>query len=64
MIASILILLGLMALGIAWWAFGQWLRKRGFGPKLDQLGASVEKGQGRISDAVKSALPKGRNPKK
>ncbi|ECS2986257.1 hypothetical protein F9V60_22530 [Salmonella enterica subsp. enterica serovar Virchow] len=64
MISSILILLGLMALGVAWWAFGQWLRKRGYGSKLDQFGASVEKGQGRIADAVKSALPKGRNPKK
>lgn len=53
-----------MALGVAWWAFGQWLRKRGYGSKLDQFGASVEKGQGRIADAVKSALPKGRNPKK
>lgn len=60
----ILILLGFLAVGIAWWAFGQWLRNRGHGAKLDQLGALLSRGQGHISGFVKSALPKGRRSKK
>jgi len=60
----ILILIGFFVVGVAWWAFGQWLRNRGYGAKLDRLGAIFAKAQGQMMSIAKSVLSKGHHPKK
>ncbi|WP_082066501.1 hypothetical protein [Pseudomonas oryzihabitans] len=48
-LSSILLLvlpcLGFFVVGIGLWALGQWLRRRGHGDRLDQIGEKVSKGQ-------------------
>ncbi|MCW5320681.1 hypothetical protein D8B23_18215 [Verminephrobacter aporrectodeae subsp. tuberculatae] len=36
------IMLAMLTVGIAWWAIGQWLRRRGYGERLDQLGERTD----------------------
>lgn len=59
------LMLGLfLAAGIGWWAFGQWLRKRGHGARLDQLGKHCGTAQGHVAGFVKALLPKPKDGKK
>lgn len=41
LISASMILAGFVLVGVGWWAFGQWLRRRGHGQKLDLIGAGV-----------------------
>lgn len=36
---------GMFLAGIGFWALGQWLRKRGYGDRLDKIDARVSKGK-------------------
>ena len=36
---------GMFLAGIGFWALGQWLRRRGYGDRLDKIDAKVSKGQ-------------------
>jgi len=46
------ILLAMFVLGIGWWAFGRWLRQRGHGEQLDQLGERTDRARRGISRAL------------
>ncbi|EKS4072503.1 hypothetical protein QB142_004546 [Salmonella enterica] len=36
---------GMFLAGIGFWALGQWLRRRGYGDRLDKIDAKLSKGQ-------------------
>jgi hypothetical protein len=44
-----------LTLGIGMWAFGQWLRGKGYGPQLDQLGHQHTALQLKVSPLALSA---------
>lgn len=44
-----------LTLGIGMWAFGQWLRAKGYGPQLDQLGRQYTALQFKVSPLALSA---------
>lgn len=44
-----------LTLGIGMWAFGQWLRAKGYGPQLDQLGRQYTALQLKVSPLALSA---------
>lgn len=42
---AVAMLVGMFAVGIGFWALGQWLRSRGHGDLLDKIDAKLSKGQ-------------------
>ncbi|MFT0549133.1 hypothetical protein ACMHYO_22685 [Allopusillimonas ginsengisoli] len=60
LIPALVILTGFVLVGMGWWAFGQWLRSRGHGQKLDQLGAGVVGAKTAISRFACRILSAGR----
>lgn len=44
-----------LTLGIGMWAFGRWLRAKGYGPQLDQLGCQYTALQLKVSPLALSA---------
>ncbi|ATS91168.1 hypothetical protein RN20_13145 [Xanthomonas phaseoli pv. phaseoli] len=42
---AVAMMVGMFAVGIGFWALGQWLRGRGHGDRLDKIDATVSKGQ-------------------
>ncbi len=42
---GVLALIGFFLSGLGFWAFGQWLRKKGHGEKLDRIDVRVTKSQ-------------------
>ncbi|EOL3511722.1 hypothetical protein U8464_RS23045 [Escherichia coli] len=45
-------LIGLVIIGIGFWGLGQWLRKRGYGEKLDNIDHKVTKAQRTTAKAL------------
>ncbi|KGK65908.1 hypothetical protein NY96_20520 [Xanthomonas citri pv. fuscans] len=42
---AVAMMVGMFAVGIGFWALGQWLRGRGHGDRLDKIDATVSKSQ-------------------
>lgn len=58
-LAFVLPLAGLFALGISFWALGQWLRRKGHGDALDRLAVVFGKFQrvtGRVANPLGGSL--------
>ncbi|EGJ4291106.1 hypothetical protein IM027_002380 [Salmonella enterica] len=49
---AVAMMVGMFAVGIGFWALGQWLRGRGHGDRLDKIDAKLSKGQRSIGRFV------------